>query len=149
MKTGIWRPLAALVVCAALSQAAYGQSVSAVNAKIDSLVGADHAGFLAAFKKLQINIADGSKIVQEYDYPVTIAVDGKERMFAKYEDLLAAYDQIVTPAVIKVVKMQKYRDLKVSKKGVTFGSGQLLVNAFCVDGEACTSTSWELSAVNH
>ncbi len=149
MKTGIWRPLAAFVVCAALSQPAYAQSAGAVNAHIDSLLGGDHAGFLAAFKFLQLNIADGSKIAQEYEYPVTIAVDGKERIFATYEDLLAAYDQIITPTVIKVVKLQKYKDLKISSKGVTFGSGQLWVNAFCVDGEACTGTSWEISAVNH
>ncbi|MEP6564003.1 MAG: hypothetical protein ABJB10_02625 [Mesorhizobium sp.] len=149
MKTGIWRLLASFVVCAALSQAASAQSVGAVNAQIDSLLKVDHAGFLAAFKMLQANIADGSKMAQEYEYPVTITVDGKERIFAAYEDFLAAYAQIVTPAVIKVVKLQKYKDLKVSNKGVTFGSGQLRVNAFCVDGEACTGISWEISAVNH
>ena len=150
MKIGrIWRPLAALFVCAALSQPVYAQSVGAVNAQIDSLLGGDHAGFLAAFKFLQLNIADGSKMGQEYEYPVTISVDGKDHIFASYEDLLAAYDQIITPAVIKVVKLQKYKDLKVSGKGITFGSGQLWVNAFCVDGENCTGTSWEISAINH
>ena len=152
MKIGrIWRPLAAFFVCAALSQPAYAQSVGAVNAHIDSIMKVDHAGFLAAFKFLQLNIADGSKIAQEIDeYPVTITVDGQERTFATYEDLLAVYDQIITPEVIKVVKKQKYKDLKVvSKKGIMFGSGQLWVNAFCIDGENCTGTSWDISAVNH
>jgi len=143
--------LAAFFVCAALSQPAYAQSVGAVNAHIDSIMKVDHAGFLAAFKFLQLNIADGSKIAQEIDeYPVTITVDGQERTFATYEDLLAVYDQIITPEVIKVVKKQKYKDLKVvSKKGIMFGSGQLWVNAFCIDGENCTGTSWDISAVNH
>jgi hypothetical protein len=143
--------LAAFFVCAALSQPAYAQSVGAVNAHIDSLLGGDHAGFLAAFKFLQLNIADGTKIGQEYEYPVSITVDGKQRIFATYEDLLASYDQIITPAVIKVVKQQKYNDLKVSHKGITFGSGQLWMNAFCVDDdEACAEgTSWEISVVNH
>jgi hypothetical protein len=150
VKTGIWRPLAAFFVCAALSQPAYAQSVGAVNAHIDSLLKVDHAGFLAAFKFLQLNIADGTKIGQEFDeYPVTITVDGKERIFATYEDLLAVYDQIITPAVIKVVKQQKYKDLKVSSKGIMFGSGQLWVNAFCVNGENCTGISWDISVVNH
>jgi hypothetical protein len=150
LKTGIWKPLAAFFVCAALSQPAYAQSVGAVNAHIDSLLKVDHAGFLAAFKFLQLNIADGSKIAQRYgDYPVTITVDGKERVFATYEELVAGYAQIITPAVIKVVKNQKYKDLKVSKKGISFGSGQLWVNAFCADGEACTEISWDISVINH
>lgn len=149
MKIGIWRPLAAFFVCAALSQPANAQSVGAVNAHIDSLLKVDHTGFLAAFKFLQLNIADGTKIGQEYEYPVTITVDGKEQIFATYEDLLPVYNQIVTPAVIKVVKQQKYKDLKVSGKGIMFGKGQLWVNAFCVDGEACTGTSWEISVINH
>jgi hypothetical protein len=144
-----WSLFRAFVVCVAVSHPSYAQSVAAVNAHIDKLLETDHARFAAAFKMLQLNIAGGTKLAQEYEYPVTITIDGNERVFDTYEDFLAVYGQIVTPAIVKVVKLQKYKDLKVSSKGVMFGTGQLWVSAFCETGEACTGISWEISAVNH
>ena len=142
----------ALWACAMLSMslpvAAQAQTVAAVNAKLDSLLG-DHTGFAEEFKNLQQNIADGETFAQEYEFPVKITVDGTDVSFDMPRAFADAYNTIVTPEIVDVVKNQKYKDLMVSSDGVMFGSGQLWIAAYCLDGENCTSISWGIAAINH
>ena len=145
-KTG--QTILALLLLCALPLPAAAASAADVNAKIDSVL-SDHEGFAKAFKILQANIDDGTKMAKEYEYPLTVVVDGKEVAFATQEDFVAGYDAMITPAIVATVKKQKYKDLTVSSQGVMFGSGQLWVNEFCLDGEDCQDSSWDISAVNH
>jgi hypothetical protein len=139
---------APLVIFAALSLPASAKSVKDVNAQIDNVLG-DHEGFAGAFKVLQANIADGARMAMEYTYPMTVVVDGKDVVFATQDDFVAGYNAIVTPAVVAVVRKQDYKNVTVTSKGIMFGSGQLWVNAYCLDGEACEDVSWDISAINH
>ena len=145
-KTG--QTILALLLLCALPLPAAAASAADVNAKIDSVL-SDHEGFAKAFKILQANIDDGTEMAKEYEYPLTVVVDGKEVAFATQEDFVAGYDAMITPAIVATVKKQKYKDLTVSSQGVMFGSGQLWVNEFCLDGEDCQDSSWDISAVNH
>jgi len=141
--------VAFFLLCALAAPApASAASVAEVNAQIDSVL-SDHEGFAAAFKILQANIGDGAQMAMEYEYPMTIVVDGKEVKFETQEDFVAGYDALITPAIIAAVKKQQYKNLKVTSNGVIFGGGQLTVNEYCLDGEACEDISWDISAVNH
>jgi hypothetical protein len=140
--------LLSLALGAALGLPAQAQSVAAVDARIDAALN-DHAGFADAFKLLQSEIGNGARIAEGHEYPVTITVDGRDMIFETMGDLVGAYDQIVTPAIVAAVKKQKYEELQVNSPGLMFGSGALWVNAYCVDGEVCDGVSWEISAINH
>ena len=66
--------LATVLLCDALSVPASATSVNEVDAQIDSVL-SDHAGFAEAFKVLQADIADGTRMAMEFEYPLITTVN--------------------------------------------------------------------------
>jgi len=62
-----------------------------------------------------------------------VAINGHKTAIRSAEAFLKNYDAIMTPAIIGVIKAQKYEDLFVNDQGVMFGRGEAWVDGICLD----------------
>ncbi|WP_139093197.1 hypothetical protein [Pararhizobium polonicum] len=109
---------------------------SGVNQSIDQLLG-DHTKYRAVIVALQKAVAahDASGVAALVDYPIGVAVNGKETNIKSAKVFAKHYDGIITPRIAKAITEQKYGDLFVNYKGVMFGDGQVWINGVCHDNE--------------
>jgi hypothetical protein len=103
-----------------------------VNAAIDRVLG-DHAKYETTIKAYQKAVADGDKaaVAALVSYPLAVTLDGKQTSIPDAMAFVGHYDQIVTPAIARVIKAQAYRDLMVNGRGVMFGSGETWISGIC------------------
>lgn len=104
---------------------------------IDTLLG-DHAQYRAVIDAYQKAVAEGDKqaVAALIDYPFSATLDGKRTSIKNAAGLVENYDKIVTPVIANAIKTQKYSELRVSGKGVMFGSGETWINGICKQGSA-------------
>jgi len=109
----------------------------AVNDAIDENLG-DHTRYEAVIHQFQSAVAQGDKqaVASLVQYPFDTQIDGKSRRLKAPSEFVASYDDIVTPAIANAITSQKYADLFVNYKGVSFGNGEAWINGICKDG-AC------------
>lgn len=107
---------------------------AAVNAAIDNVLG-DHAPYERAITGLRAAIKAGDRdaVAALVAYPFTTRVDGKATKVADATAFVARYDDIVTPAIARVIGEQRYADLFVNQRGVMFGNGEAWINGVCAD----------------
>lgn len=107
-----------------------------VNQSIEEVLG-DPAVYEPAILAFQKAVAahDAAAVAKMADYPFNATLGGKPTKIKDAAAFAAAYDQIVTPAIAKVVTEQKYAELAVSGKGVMFGNGEAWINGICQDNE--------------
>lgn len=107
-----------------------------VNQSIEEVLG-DPAVYEPAILAFQKAVAahDAAAVARMADYPFNAKLAGKPTKIKDAAAFVAAYDQIVTPAIAKVVTEQKYAELAVSGKGVMFGNGEAWIKGICQDNE--------------
>ncbi|UHQ22800.1 hypothetical protein LVB77_19470 [Lysobacter sp. 5GHs7-4] len=118
-----------------------------VNQSIEEVLG-DPAVFEPAILAFQQAVAahDAEAVARMAAYPFSATIDGKPRKIQDASAFAAAYDQIVTPAIAKIVTGQKYAELFVNGKGVMFGNGEVWLNGICQD-KACKQMDVRVIAV--
>lgn len=136
-------PLAATDAPAATNDEGRAQ----VNQSIEEVLG-DPAVFEPAILAFQQAVAahDAEAVARMAAYPFSATIDGKPRKIQDASAFVAAYDQIVTPAIAKIVTGQKYAELFVNGKGVMFGNGEVWLNGICQD-KACKQMDVRVIAV--
>ncbi|SFK47945.1 hypothetical protein [Lysobacter sp. cf310] len=107
-----------------------------VNQSIEEVLG-DPAVYEPAILAFQKAVAahDAAAVAKMADYPFNATLAGKPTKIQDAAAFVAAYDQIVTPAIAQVVTEQKYAELAVSGKGVMFGNGEAWINGICQDND--------------
>jgi hypothetical protein len=132
-------PFAALL-CAALFLPATGHADEAsVDEQIETLLGpaSDYKELFYAFK---VGLEEGKSdiVVSLVNYPITVRIEGSEETYASEVELLAAYDDVFTDAIMEAVANQDYGDLFVNSEGVMIGNGEVWITGVC-DDSACTT----------
>ncbi|MEO6103507.1 MAG: hypothetical protein ABIP44_07705 [Pseudoxanthomonas sp.] len=114
-----------------------GDDDAATNASIDRLLG-DHAAYQAVIVAYQAGVAAGDKaaVAALVAYPITIDRDGGKTTIRDAAAFIREYDRIITPAIARTIKAQKYSALMVNGKGVMFGDGETWINGICRKGSA-------------
>ncbi len=117
--------------------AAVTEDHQVVNASIDSVLG-DHDKYETVINAYQKAVAEGDPVAVAalVDYPFDATLDGKKVAIRDPADFVKNYDRIVTPAIARVIKAQKYSELMVNGQGVMFGSGETWINGICKQGSA-------------
>lgn len=122
-----------LITLIGVATPAYAQDKS-TDAAINATLG-DHTKYkqvILAFQKA-INNHDAAGVAALVGYPIKVKIDGKDTIVKTKKSFVANYDKIITPAIAKVIKNQKYEDLMVSYQGVMLGQGEAWINGICLD----------------
>ena len=129
-----FRALLTATLFAAATLPALAETADGVNARIDNLLG-HHALYETTINAFQQAVATGSKedVAAFVRYPIMVAINGHKTAIRSAEAFLKNYDAIMTPAIIGVIKAQKYEDLFVNDQGVMFGRGEAWVDGICLD----------------
>ena len=125
--------LVALLI-SATAGSAVAASEAEVNASIARLLG--HAALYEnTLKAFQQAVASGNKedAAAFIRYPIPVEIDRHKRSIRSSAEFVKNYDRIMTPDIVAAVKNQTYEDLTVSRKGVSFGKGEVLVTGMCLD----------------
>ncbi|UXN75767.1 hypothetical protein N8D56_26355 (plasmid) [Devosia sp. A8/3-2] len=118
-----------------------------VNQTIDQQLG-DHTKYQAVIEALQTAVAarDAKGVAALVDYPIGVAVGGKEMNIKTAKAFEENYAEIITPTIAKVITEQKYADLFVNYKGIMFGDGQVWISGICNDDE-CKSFDVKIETI--
>ena len=98
--------------------AAPAPSAAEVDARLDILFGS-HAPYKTFLTELQKATAEEDKkaVAAMVSYPITVKIDGTEKTFANEKELVAAYDDVFTPATLLAIKNQTYESLFANDQG--------------------------------
>lgn len=135
-------PLLAFAQAGAPPNPSTGAPTSAsTNESIDRVLG-EHAAYESVIKSFQAAVAqhDAPAAAALVQYPIRVTIGKRRATVRDAKAFVAAYDQIVTPAIAAAVRAQKYEELMVSAQGVMFGAGQVWINGICSD-KACTRST--------
>ena len=72
---------------------------------------------------------------------------GKRERIADAAAFAGRYNDIVTPAIKRVVANQRYGALFVEQQGVMLGRGEVWLNGTCRDGAACRDVDVRVVAI--
>lgn len=140
---------ASLACLAAIATPALAQE-EAIMAQIEAVQG-DADGFSEAFAKLQDGFlfdTAAENLAELAEYPLDVMVDGKVVSVADADQLIADFDDLLTPDTQSALASQDFADLIVSDQGVGFGNGVLWMTNICRD-ESCTETYWAVIRINN
>lgn len=137
--------LAALVCWSSLSTAASEQEV---NARLDQLFNT-HQEYHNFLDNLQTQLIGENKVevAKLVSYPIEINIDGKKVKIKTPQQLIKLYGAIFTPALVKTVNTQQYKDLFINAQGVMIGNGQIWFSAVCGDNQ-CKKSTVLITAIN-
>jgi hypothetical protein len=106
--------------------AAPAPTAADVDKQLTTLFG-DPAPYKAFLTDLQKATAEEDKktVAAMVSYPLKTKVAGKDETFEKAADLVKAYDDVFTPAILVAIKSQTYETLFANDMGVMIGTGQV------------------------
>ncbi|ATF95485.1 Uncharacterised protein [Cedecea neteri] len=130
--------LAAMVCWSSLSTATSEQEV---NARLDQLFNT-HQEYHNFLDNLQTQLISENKVevAKLISYPIKVNIDGKKIKIKTPQQLIKLYGSIFTPALVKVVNTQQYKDLLINAQGVMIGNGQIWFSSVCGDNQCKKST---------
>lgn len=107
-----------------------------VDQSIDSVLG-DHARYRKIYEGFKAAVAaHDAKIAAEFvRYPMTVTINGKKLVLKSSRDLIAEYDQFMTPGITSALLKSRYGDLFVSYQGIMVGDGQVWISGICKDAK--------------
>lgn len=137
--------LSAIVVLGLLATPAFAQDT---DERLDTVFG-EHETFRDAFDALTaaVKAGDAATVASLVRYPFEITIDGEEYLLRNEGEFAGRYEDIFTPALVKLVTEQGYDTLFVNQDGVMFGNGELWLSAICFDN-ACKRSYWVITAIN-
>ncbi|SMG59953.1 hypothetical protein [Cedecea sp. NFIX57] len=137
--------LAAMVCWSSLSTAASEQEV---NARLDQLFNT-HQEYHNFLDNLQTQLISENKVevAKLVSYPIDINIDSKKVKIKTPQQLIKLYGSIFTPALVKTVNTQQYKDLFINAQGVMIGNGQIWFSAVCGDNQ-CKKSTVLITAIN-
>lgn len=131
--------------------AAPAPSAAEVDARLDMLFGS-HAPYKTFLTELQKATAEDDKkaVAAMVSYPITVKIDGTEKTFANEKELIAAYDDVFTPATLLAIKNQTYESLFANDQGIMIGgTGEVWASEIMTDGTEPKSEGVKIIAINH
>ena len=130
---GVWAG-AVLAMLVGLAVPASAASESAVNARIEALLG-DSTRFETSIKLFEQAVAADSRedVAAFVRYPIVVTIGGHKRVIRSARDFLQRYEQIVTPGIVTALAGQSYGDLAVSRQGIELAGGQVRFSGMCLD----------------
>lgn len=145
--SSLLRIAGAAVFSAALAAAPVFAGEREVNRKIDDLLG-DHQVFRDTLEDIRQRIAEEDTVgFSAYiAYPITVKVKGKRRTIRSAEQFEPLYSDIITPDISEMLLFQDWGTLFVNSEGVMFGSGEVWMNAICLD-DGCAEFEVKITTI--
>lgn len=118
-----------------------------VELSITQLLG-DPAEYREVFDRLQAGVEadDREAVAALVDYPIEATIDGGQRLIGDQAEFVAAWSDIVTPDITRVITSQQYDKVFVNWQGVMLGDGQVWINGVCRD-EGCAESDVRVTAI--
>lgn len=119
-----------------------------VDAQITNVLGGAPKAYHAVFDNLQKAMAAGDKdgVAALVAYPLEVTVQGKKQRIAGAQELVANWDKVVTPDIVKAVADQKFSTAMVNQDGLMLGDGQVWISGVCRD-TACKVSDVRITAI--
>lgn len=124
-------------VDAGTGEVAQGADDKRVDAAIDRVLG-DHRKYRVVVDAYQKAVAAGDQlaVAKLVRYPLEVTIDGSKKSVRDAAGFVQHYEQIITPAIARVIEAQQYSELMVNQQGVMFGTGETWINGTCKPGSA-------------
>lgn len=137
------------LMLAGASGPASAQSVDAVNARIEAVLG-PASRYQTTIEAFQGAVRERRKadVAAFVRYPIRVEVAGKRTTIVSSRQFIANYDRIMTPDIVKAVVDQKYGALFVNDQGVMFGNGEIWLSAICI-GRGCHQKIIKVITIQH
>jgi hypothetical protein len=71
---------------------------------------------------------DKNALASLVKYPISVCIDGSEKLIHNKVEFLSNYNEIVNDKIRKIIKAQKYSTLLGRWQGIAFGHGQIWFN---------------------
>lgn len=123
-----------------LAHPARAQTQDEVSRRIATLLG-DPAAYAELLERLQqaVAAADAPAVAALLQLPIDVVVGGRRRRILRPEQFVAAYPELMTPHLQRVIRDQRFATLFVSQRGVMLGRGEVWLDGVCADAGCARS----------